>query len=93
MSEPKAREFWQDAIGSRFSILDRAQDWITRNPSWGPLTHYREVLPDDELEKLRAENKTLREAAAVLRGALEQRNAYVNDAALARYDEIMKGGE
>jgi hypothetical protein len=65
MSEPKARDFWivEDDFGE-WHVFNTPIDLGHNN-----LTHVREVLPDDELDKLRAENKKLREAAAVLGNA------------------------
>jgi predicted nucleic acid-binding Zn-ribbon protein len=106
MSERKAREFWiiEDDFGEWHvfnSPIDLGHNNLTHVREVLP-------GEDDELEKLRAEITKRREAAAVLMSALvdisfkshsslankdtEFHNKLAREA-LARYDEIMKGGD
>lgn len=107
MSERKARELWIGVAGC--CIHEVAPVKCDIHADMEDHLHVREVLPDDELDKLLAENTKRREAAAVLISALvdisfkshsslankdtEFHNKHAREA-LARYDEIMmKGGE
>ena len=65
MSERKAREFWI----AKGNVLDTCLDAhvYSEHPAWATdFIHVREVLPDDELERLRAENADLKASIACL---------------------------
>ena len=66
----KAREFW--VYRSMSGYDDMVTPFVPKEnwEGWSEdFIHVREVLPDDELEKLRAENAAMREAVEKLRGA------------------------